>query len=202
MEKTTLKTVVWREKWVLSYEQYAVAPVHQGIENTKTEGLPLTILSSSAFNPYVLKERRKLKMKLSIEEKRCNKQGGEDKQNQEQSLSHRKTIPSHGNKEAILLLKLREKEIQRCVVDRQCALSILKRDGCIILQLHTIELHGNCLSPLTSHRNHGGIRLCLPSRNDRDDSMLVHHPRNTHPLALVREQPVLALPPAPREIVA
>ena len=56
MEKTTLKTVVWREKWVLSYEQYAVAPVHQGIENTKTEGLPLTILSSSAFNPYVLKE--------------------------------------------------------------------------------------------------------------------------------------------------
>lgn len=75
--------------------------------NNATEGLPLTILSNSTLNPYVLKERRKLKMKLPTEEKRCNKQGGEDKQNQEQSLSHRKTIPSQFHKEAIQLLKFR-----------------------------------------------------------------------------------------------
>lgn len=135
--------MAWREKRLLLWKQYVVAAVHQGMRNKITGGLPLTILSGSALNPYVLKERRKLKMKLPVEEKRCNKQGGEDKQHQEQSLSHRKTIPSHCNNEAIQLLKFREKEIQRCVVDRQSALSILKRDGCIILQLHTIESHGS-----------------------------------------------------------
>ena len=72
-------------------------------------------------------------MKLMIEEKKYNKQRREKKESQEQSFSQKVAIFFHLEFVKCVLLKIGEKEIQRCVSDRQCTLSILKRDCCFVL---------------------------------------------------------------------